>query len=72
MSNEEKLNYKSVILDGDLHKKFKILCKGKSLKIGGLIEDLIQLYMDDPKKIQSLIEESKEKNYTKHLNVINK
>ena len=51
---------KSIIIDGELHNKFKMLCKGKSLKIGGVIEDLIRLYLNDPKKIQNLIEESKE------------
>jgi hypothetical protein len=51
---------KSVIIDGDLHGRFKLLCKGKSLKIGGVIEDLIRLYLDDPKKIQTLIEQAKE------------
>ena len=50
---------KSVIIDGELHGKFKMLCKGKSLKIGGVIEDLISFYLDNPKKVQELIEESK-------------
>jgi len=54
---------KSVIIEGNLHQRFKLLCKGKSLKIGGVIEDLITLYLDDPKKIQGLIEETKEINY---------
>ena len=54
---------KSVIIEGNLHNKFKILCKGKSLKIGGVIEDLITLYINNPKKIQMLIEESKEIKY---------
>jgi hypothetical protein len=72
MNSDDKINYKSVIIDGNLHNKFKILCKGKSLKIGGLIEDLIQLYLQDPKKIQALIEESKEFNYAKHLNIMGK
>ncbi len=36
---------KSVIINGDVHGKFKIFCKGKSLKIGGVIEDLIRLYL---------------------------
>lgn len=49
---------KSIIIDGDLHSRFKILCKGKSLKIGGVIEDLIRLYLSSPKRIQTLIEES--------------
>jgi len=52
---------KSVIIDGKLHSRFKLLCKGKSLKIGGVIEDLISLYLDDPKKTQELIEETKTK-----------
>lgn len=51
---------KSIIIDGGLHNRFKSLCKGKSLKIGGVIEDLIRLYLDNPKKIQSLIEETKD------------
>jgi len=51
---------KSIIVDGDLHGRFKLLCKGKSLKIGGVIEDLIWLFLTDPKKIQSLIEQTKE------------
>lgn len=48
---------KSIIIDGDLHYRFKMLCKGKSLKIGGVIEELITLYLHDPKKIQIMIEE---------------
>ena len=59
----EKTKPKSVIIEGKLHNRFKILCKGKSLKIGGVIEELIKLYLDNPKKIQELIEESKEINY---------
>ena len=51
---------KSIIIDGDLHNKFKVLCKGKSMKIGGVIEDLIKLYLHNPKKIQIMIEESKD------------
>jgi hypothetical protein len=54
---------KSIIIDGNLHNRFKILCKGKSLKIGGVIEDLIILYLKDPKMVQSMIEEAKEVNY---------
>lgn len=52
---------KSIIIDGDLHNRFKSLCKGKSLKIGGVIEDLINLYLDDPKSIQRRIDEIKDK-----------
>jgi hypothetical protein len=51
---------KSVIIEGNLHNKFKVLCKGKSLKIGGVIEDLIRLYIQNPKRMQSMIEEAKE------------
>jgi len=51
---------KSVIIEGNLHSRFKLLCKGKSLKIGGVIEDLISLYLDNTKKIQTMIEELKE------------
>jgi len=57
----DKVKPKSIIIDGNLHNKFKILCKGKSLKIGGVIEDLIKLYLHNPKKIQELIEENKQK-----------
>jgi hypothetical protein len=51
---------KSIIIDGNLHSKLKVYCKNKSLKIGGMIEDLIQLYLDSPKEIQKLIDENKE------------
>ena len=52
---------KSIIIDGNLHSKFKMACKGKSMKIGALIEDLIKLYLDDQKRIQGQIDELKEK-----------
>ena len=52
---------KSVIIDGSLHYSFKMLCKGKSMKIGAVIEDLIKLYLSDQKKIQREIDELKEK-----------
>lgn len=51
---------KSIIVNGELHGRFKILCKGKSLKIGGVIEDLITLYLSNPKTTQKLIDELKE------------
>lgn len=53
---------KSIIIDGDLHNRFKMLCKGKSLKIGGVIENLIKLYLENPKYIQKMIDENKDKN----------
>lgn len=51
---------KSVIIDGDLHQRFKLLCKGKSLKIGGVIEDLISLYLNNPRELQKMIDEHKD------------
>lgn len=51
---------KSVIINGELHSSFKTLCKGKSLKIGGVIEDLIGLYLADPRGTQKMIDELKE------------
>lgn len=53
---------KSVIIEGNLHGKFKLLCKGKSLKIGGVIEDLIALYLSNPRKIQTMIDEISDTN----------
>ncbi len=53
---------KSIIIEGNLHSRFKLFCKGRSLKIGGVIEDLISIYLDEPKKIQSMIDESKKIN----------
>jgi len=49
---------KSIIVDGELHNKFKLLCMGKSMKIGAVTEDLIRLYLHNPKKIHLMIEES--------------
>jgi len=54
---------KSIIIDGGLHNRFKLMCKGKSLKIGGVIEDLIRVYLNNPKKIQELIDERNKINY---------
>ena len=59
--NHTIIKPKSVIIDGELHGKFKLLCKGKSLKIGGVIEDLIRLYLNDPKRTQKQIDDFKEK-----------
>lgn len=53
---EEKIKQKSVIIDGELHLKLKKYCKGKSLKIGGVIENLIKIYLREPKSIHSLID----------------
>jgi hypothetical protein len=51
---------KSIIIDGKLHSDFKLLCKGKNLKIGAVIEDLIRLFIKNPREVQSMIEDDKE------------
>ncbi len=53
------MNVKSVIINSDLHNKLKIFCRGKNLKIGAVVEDLIQLYLDKSRNIQNLIDENK-------------
>jgi len=55
-----KASTKSIIIDGKLHYSFKMLCKGKSMKIGGLIEDLIRVYISNPKNTQKMIDDLKE------------
>lgn len=62
--NIKETKPKSIIIEGDLHNRFKLLCKGKSMKIGAVIEDLIHLYLENPKDLQKMIDEYKEK----HLN----
>lgn len=56
---------KSIIVDGNLHSRFKALCKNKSLKIGGVIEDLIRVYLDNPREVQEMINDYKEKHVSK-------
>jgi len=56
----EETKPKSIIIDGSLHGRFKMLCKGKSMKIGGVIEDLIRIYLNNPKTLQKMIDEHKE------------
>jgi hypothetical protein len=56
VSTMAKQKSKSVIINADTHGDFKTYCKGKSLKIGGVIEDLIKLYLSDPRTIQKLID----------------
>ena len=51
---------KSVIINGNLHYKFKMLCKGKSMKIGAVIEDLIRLYLNKQREVQKMIDTLKE------------
>ena len=57
---------KSIIIEGDLHNRFKLLCKGKSMKIGAVIEDLIKLYLRDPKNLQKMIDEMKDEKLVFH------
>jgi len=52
-------NSKSVIIDGELHAKMKNYCMGRKRKIGGIIENLIKLYLDNPKEIENLIDNLK-------------
>jgi hypothetical protein len=47
---------KSVIIDGDVHSQLKLLCAGKNLKMGGVIENLIRLYLKDYKNVQKQID----------------
>jgi hypothetical protein len=47
---------KSVIIDGDIHAQLKMLCAGKSLKIGSVIENLIRLYLKEYKSVQLQID----------------
>ena len=51
---------KSIIVDGDLHNRFKILCRGKSMKIGGVVENLMKVYLINPTGIQKMIDEIRE------------
>lgn len=51
-------NMKSIIIDKDLHYKFKMFCKGKNLKIGGMIENMIKAYLNNPKDFNNLIEKN--------------
>jgi hypothetical protein len=47
---------KSVIIYGDIHAQLKMLCAGKSLKIGSVIENLIRLYLKEYKSVQLQID----------------
>lgn len=55
-----KQKSKSVIINESIHTKFKMFCKGKNYKIGGVIEDLIGIYLKNPREIQKLIDEYRE------------
>ena len=58
---KEETKSKSIIIDADLHYKLKMFCKGKSMKIGGVVEDLIKLYIKNTKGVQNLLDEFNEK-----------
>jgi uncharacterized protein YajQ (UPF0234 family) len=67
MGINEETKPKSIIIDGKLHNQFKVLCKGKSMKIGGVIEDLIRVYLRNPKDVQKIIDTMKEEESSKSL-----
>jgi hypothetical protein len=65
MGINEETKPKSIIIDGKLHSQFKTLCKGKSMKIGGVIEDLIRVYLRNPRDVQKIIDAMKEEESVK-------
>lgn len=52
---------KSIIVDGELHNDFKRFCKGKNMKLGAVVEDLVRLYLNKPKDVQKMVDDIKEK-----------
>ncbi len=58
--DKKKSTSKSVIIDFQIHAKMKKFCTGNKRKIGGVIENLIRLYLANPKEIETLIENIKE------------
>jgi hypothetical protein len=64
---DEETKPKSIIIDGELHNRFKVFCKSKSMKIGGVIEDLIRLYLIYPKETQQMIDKIKDEEAVKSL-----
>lgn len=58
MENNKRKS-KSIIVNGELHEKFKVFCKGKNMKIGGVVEDLIQQYLSNYDVVRKLLEENK-------------
>jgi len=53
------MSLKSIIVDADLHARFKLLCKGKNLKLGAVMEDLMLLFIHKTKQTQELMDEVK-------------
>lgn len=62
VTKQEEKKSKSVIIDGDIHDSLKKYCKGRSLKIGGVIEELAQFLLLNPKEVRKIIEDYKDKN----------
>ncbi len=48
---------KSILINKELHERFKVFCRGKNLKIGGKVESLVAAYIKDNKKMDKLINE---------------
>lgn len=57
----EELKPKSVIVDGGLHNQFKDYCRRKCMKIGGVVEDLMKLYLKNPIEMQKMIDTNNDK-----------
>lgn len=57
---KKKSTSKSVIIDGKLHADMKDHCNKNKRKLGGVIENLIKLYLSDPKGTDNLIDNLKE------------
>lgn len=58
----EKKNVKpkSIIVDPEIHSRFKVFCKGKNFKIGGAIEDLMLAYIAEPRVVREIIDKLKD------------
>jgi hypothetical protein len=57
----EENKSKSIIIDGVLHHKLKVFCRGKNMKIGGVVEELVKLYLYNPKQVHEMIENYNDK-----------
>lgn len=56
---------KSLIIDENRHKNLKEFCQTNSLKMGGVVELLIDLYLKDYKSVQKLIDDNKSSSHAK-------
>lgn len=64
--NEKKIaKGTSIIVDIETHSRFKTFCKNKGLKVGFVVEDLLQLFIDEFEMVRKLIETNKTKDKTK-------